>query len=102
MAHQFAYMLTVGPVPDGMELDHLCRNRACCNPSHLEPVDHATNVRRGDGGPGKFPRTGCRNGHEYTEANTRYLPTGERRCRKCAAAHAARWRRKQAANAEPR
>jgi hypothetical protein len=102
LAHQFAYMLTVGPIPEGTELDHLCRNRACVNPGHLEPVDHATNVRRGDGGPGKFPRTHCPQGHEYTESNTRWAPSGGRRCRKCNAAHQIRWRRKQEARAESR
>lgn len=45
-AHRFAYRLLVGPVPDGLELDHLCRTRNCVNPDHLEPVTHAENVRR--------------------------------------------------------
>ena len=46
-AHRFAYEQLVGPIPDGLELDHLCRIPACCNPAHLEPVTHAENVRRG-------------------------------------------------------
>lgn len=46
-AHRLAYWLVIGPVPDGKELDHLCRNRACVNPAHLEPVSHGENVRRG-------------------------------------------------------
>lgn len=46
-AHRFAYELSVGPIPEGLELDHLCRNRRCVNPAHLEPVTHSENMRRG-------------------------------------------------------
>lgn len=45
--HRATYLLLVGPIPTGLELDHLCRNRACCNPDHLEPVTRQTNVDRG-------------------------------------------------------
>ena len=47
-AHVVVYEELVGKIPDGMRLDHLCRNRACINPSHLEPVTNAVNVQRGD------------------------------------------------------
>lgn len=49
-AHRWSYEQFVGPIPDGLELDHLCRNTCCVNPAHLEPVTHAENVRRGNGG----------------------------------------------------
>lgn len=49
VAHRYVYQSTVGPIPEGLQLDHLCRNRMCVNPSHLEPVTHRENVLRGQG-----------------------------------------------------
>jgi hypothetical protein len=80
--HRVAYELLIGPIPQGLSLDHLCRNTSCCNPAHLEPVTHAENVRRGASGP----KTHCPRGHEYTPENT-YVRTrsgkGSRECRTC-------------------
>ena len=65
--------MVVGPIPDGCELDHLCRNRACCNPDHLEPVTHLENVRRGLKG---LSVTHCPVGHPYYDENTYVNSTG--------------------------
>ncbi|MGA4541309.1 HNH endonuclease signature motif containing protein [Uniformispora flossi] len=61
-AHRVAYELFVGPIPDGLQIDHVCRVRPCVNPEHLEPVTHEENYRRGNGvfGPPPFER--CRSG----------------------------------------
>jgi HNH endonuclease len=85
-AHIVAYELLVGVVPDGLELDHLCRVPACCNPVHLEPVTHAENIRRGDTsaqGAHWRAKTHCPQGHQYDDANTYVNPTGGRECRIC-------------------
>ena len=85
-AHVAVYEHMVGPVPEGLELDHLCENPPCINPEHLEPVTHRENTRR-------YYRnlTHCRNGHEYTEDDIVYNPTGSTRmCRACKRAAARR------------
>jgi hypothetical protein len=90
-AHLVCYEIANGPVPKGMELDHLCRNPACVNPDHLEPVTRRENILRGSGPKitkaRHAARTHCRNGHELTPENTmiRKLPNGwiGRRCRIC-------------------
>lgn len=84
-AHRFAYEALVGPVPDGLELDHLCRNRQCCNPAHLEPVSGRENKLRGAGPSAVFAkRDHCRNGHPLTGDNIFPVnPAIGRRCRQC-------------------
>nr|WP_246434856.1 HNH endonuclease signature motif containing protein [Quisquiliibacterium transsilvanicum] len=83
-AHRWLYERTVGPIPDGMTLDHLCRNRRCVNPVHLEVVTRGENVLRGEGPSAKAARTRrCPAGHEYTGANVSIKRDGSRRCLAC-------------------
>lgn len=84
LAHRVSYETFVGPIPEGLQLDHLCRVRACVNPAHLEPVTHRENGRRGTGFAARCARkTHCPRGHAYDEANTRISPQGSRICRAC-------------------
>ena len=90
LAHRWAYELLVGPIPDGLVLDHLCRVIACVNPAHLEPVTQRENTLRGEGLPAQRARkTHCVHGHEFTDANTYRDPNrnGRRTCRICAREH---------------
>lgn len=82
-AHRFAFERAGGIIPDGYELDHLCRVPLCVNPDHLEPVTHAENLRRGLWGALRPVPTHCENGHEFTVENTRITKDGHRRCRAC-------------------
>lgn len=77
-AHRISYLLLVGPVPEGLVLDHLCRVRNCVNPAHLEPVTSAENTARGL----KAKRTHCMRGHLFTEEST-IVRTDGRTCRIC-------------------
>lgn len=86
-AHRTSYELFVGPIPDGLQLDHLCRNPGCVNPEHLEPVTCEENIHRGDAGQHNAAKTHCPQGHPYDEKNTRYgvqrRGRAIRQCRAC-------------------
>lgn len=83
-AHRFSYELHVGPIPDGLVLDHLCRVRHCVNPAHLEPVANGENVRRGEGPFMQNARKEtCVRGHDFTPENTKRRQNGARVCRTC-------------------
>lgn len=84
VAHRVAWESVRGPVPDGLQLDHLCRNRRCVNLDHLEPVPQRENLRRGvHANRGK---THCPRGHAYDEANTYQINGKGRHCRTCRSA----------------
>lgn len=83
LAHRYAYESLVGPIPDGMVLDHLCCNRKCVNPDHLQVVTQkVNNIRSASPTSINARKTRCANGHEYTEENTRHSSNG-RACRTC-------------------
>jgi hypothetical protein len=88
MTHRISYEMYVGPIPDGLEIDHLCRNRLCCNPAHLEVVSHQENIKRSPmigvtSGRLQKAKTHCKQGHSLENAYRR--KNGSRQCRGCAA-----------------
>lgn len=110
LAHRFAYQTFIGLIPDGLVIDHLCRNPACVNPTHLEPVSNRENLIRGIiARVGSFTvrrpnktdgKTHCKHGHKYNAVNTYVDPRGFRDCRLCKSdrSRAIRARRRMAKN----
>lgn len=80
-AHRYIWQLVYGDVAKGLELDHLCNNRLCVKPEHLEPVTHAENVLRSY--QRRAPQNNCKRGHEFNELNTYVTSRGYRCCRAC-------------------
>lgn len=83
-AHRVAYELTIGPIPDGLTLDHLCRVRRCVNPAHLDPCTMGENTSRGTTWLVHRSKTHCPHGHPYSGENLRVDKQGYRHCRTCA------------------
>lgn len=90
-AHRWLWEQVVAPIPEGLELDHLCKNRGCVNPDHLEPVTHQVNVARAKPNSVALKamwaerhaeQTRCSKGHEFTEENTAWY-RNRRQCRTC-------------------
>jgi hypothetical protein len=79
LAHRYSYTLFKGKIPEGKVIDHLCRNRKCVNPTHMEPVTNSENVKRGE----KKQRTYCIRGHLLSGSNLKIRKNGTRFCRAC-------------------
>jgi hypothetical protein len=90
LAHRVSYELSAGSIPDGLTLDHLCRNRGCVNPDHLEAVTHAENMARGT----LATRTHCLNGHSYADAKRRPTEWG-RECPECERQYQRKYRKQR-------
>lgn len=83
-SHRVAYEAMVGPISDGLVIDHLCRTSLCVNPDHMEPVTQRENTLRGVGPAAvNAKKTHCPAGHEYTEGNIMRISKGSRLCREC-------------------
>lgn len=95
LAHRVSYELLVGQIPEGLTLDHLCRNRRCVNPKHLDPVTHRVNILRGTGASARHARkTHCPYGHPFSGENLRIERSGQRACRTCCRLRGAAKRRR--------
>ena len=96
-AHRWAYEQLIGPIPVGLEIDHLCRVTACVNPEHLEAVTRSTNIQRGRTSALRN-QTQCCRGHEFSPENTRHYMSGgywKRGCRTCFREYDREWKRRR-------
>jgi hypothetical protein len=100
LSHRFAYESLIGKVPKGKELDHLCKNKWCVNPKHLEPVTHQENMMRGYSSDyiklRRRLKARCPHGHLFTKNNTKINYRGARVCKTCEREGRKRWGHKSA------
>lgn len=75
--HRVSYEFFIGKIPDGLMIDHLCRNPCCCRPDHLEPVTNSINQKR------RKKKIRCKRGHEFTDNNIVIGSDGYKRCKEC-------------------
>lgn len=99
--HRHAYLMLVGEIENGLELDHKCRVRRCVNPDHMEPVTKQINIARGEAGANWAAKTHCPRGHAYSDTNTYLTPKGKRICRRCRLAAKQRHRTKLRQEIQP-
>jgi len=84
LVHRVSFQVFIGKIKKNLEINHICRNRKCINPEHLETVSHRENLLKGDTIAAKNDqKTHCLNGHKFTPENTCINPSGERSCRIC-------------------
>ena len=83
LVHRFAYVIAKGRIPDGYQIDHLCRHRWCARPSHLEAVTCRTNLLRGETAAARTKQERCSRGHLFSGPNVYLRPDGRRECRAC-------------------
>lgn len=102
-AHRWSYTYFIGPMPDGLVTDHLCRNHSCVNPWHLEPVTTRENLIRGETlAAGNLAKEYCINGHAFNVENTILSKKGYRDCRRCHREKLIRYRREIAEGLRPK
>lgn len=93
LAHQISYLWNIGDIPEELEIDHTCKNRACVNPEHLEAVAHRVNVMRGSV-PG--PHSHCKRGHAMDGTNVGFAPKWQKRyCKACRKVSSHAWNKRQ-------